>query len=127
MLLMAGLPPKAIPILLTVRELDHGGIERDVRKIALNLNRSRFEPHVASYKAEGMRFEELSRARVPFLHLPLSSLKSLSAMTFALYTRMIRRPYSLFRLLKLSVFLRFYPALWATANCSTSEPVGRYA
>src|SRR5438445_5255078 len=75
----SALAPKAIPILLTVRELHHGGIERDVTKIALNLNRSRFEPHVASYQAEGMRFEELSRAGVPFLHLPLSSLKSLIA------------------------------------------------
>ena len=28
-------------------------------QIALHIDRSRFEPHVASYKAEGMRFEEL--------------------------------------------------------------------
>jgi glycosyltransferase involved in cell wall biosynthesis len=83
----SALPPKAIPILLTVRELHHGGIERDVTKIALNLNRSRFEPHVASYQAEGMRFEELSRAGVPFLHLPLSSLKSLSALSAAMKVR----------------------------------------
>jgi L-malate glycosyltransferase len=83
----SALPPKAIPILLTVRELHHGGIERDITKIALNLNRSRFEPHVASYHAEGMRFEELSRAGVPFLHLPLSSLKSPSALSAAMKVR----------------------------------------
>lgn len=83
----SAIPPKAIPILLTVRELHHGGIERDVTKIALNLNRSRFEPHVASYHAEGMRFEELSRAAVPFLHLPLSSLKSPSALSAAMKVR----------------------------------------
>jgi len=83
----SALAPKAIPILLTVRELHHGGIERDVTKIALNLNRSRFEPHVASYQAEGMRFEELSRACVPFLHLPLSSLKSLSALSAVMKVR----------------------------------------
>jgi glycosyltransferase involved in cell wall biosynthesis len=83
----SALLPKAIPILLTVRELHHGGIERDVTKIALNLNRSRFEPHVVSYHAEGMRFEELSRAGVPFLHLPLSSLKSLSALSAAMKVR----------------------------------------
>src|SRR5438034_2166263 len=81
------LPPKAIPILLTVRELHHGGIEHDVTKIALNLDRSRFEPHVASYQAQGMRFEELSRAGVPFLHVPLSSLKSPSALSAAMKVR----------------------------------------
>jgi L-malate glycosyltransferase len=80
-------PQKPTPILLTVRELHHGGIERDVTKIALNLDRSRFEPHVASYQAEGMRFEELSRAGVPFLHVPLSSLKSPSALSAAMKVR----------------------------------------
>jgi glycosyltransferase involved in cell wall biosynthesis len=70
--------PTPIPILLTVRELHHGGIERDVTKIALALDRSRFDPCVASYQAEGMRFEELTRARIPFLHIPLTSLKSAS-------------------------------------------------
>jgi len=68
------------PILLTVRELHHGGIERDVTKIATTLDRSRFEPHVCSYQREGMRFEELMHAGVPFLHLPVSSLKSATAL-----------------------------------------------
>jgi L-malate glycosyltransferase len=80
-------PVKPIPILLTVRELNHGGIERDVTKIALQLDRSRFEPHVASYHAEGMRFEELKRARIPYLHLPVSSLKSPTAIKAALRLR----------------------------------------
>jgi glycosyltransferase involved in cell wall biosynthesis len=80
-------PPKPTPVLLTVRELHHGGIERDVTKIALKLDRSRFEPHVASYQAKGMRFEELSRAGIPFLHLPLSSLKSRSALSAAMKLR----------------------------------------
>jgi glycosyltransferase involved in cell wall biosynthesis len=75
---------RPIPILLTVRELNHGGIERDVTKIALTLDRSRFQPHVASYRAEGMRFEELSRAGIPFLHVPLASLKSPTALSAAL-------------------------------------------
>ena len=77
-------PAKPIPILLTVRELNHGGIERDVTKIALTLDKSRFQPHVASYRAEGMRFEELSRAGIPFLHVPLSSLRSPTALSAAL-------------------------------------------
>jgi L-malate glycosyltransferase len=80
-------PGKPIPILLTVRELHHGGIERDVTKIALKIDRSRFEPHVASYHAEGMRFEELSSAGVPFLHVPLSSLKSPTALSAAMRIR----------------------------------------
>jgi L-malate glycosyltransferase len=78
---------KPIPILLTVRELNLGGIERDVTQIALKIDRSRFEPHVASYQSEGMRFEELRRAGVPFLHLPVTSLKSPTAVSAALRMR----------------------------------------
>ena len=80
-------PSKSTPILLTVRELDHGGIERDVTKIAIHLDRSRFEPHVASYRAEGLRFDELTEAGVPVLHLALSSLKSPSALSAAMCVR----------------------------------------
>jgi glycosyltransferase involved in cell wall biosynthesis len=76
-----------IPILLTVRELNIGGIERDVTQIALKIDRSRFEPHVASYQSEGMRFEEMRRAGVPFLHLPVTSLKSPTAFSAALRMR----------------------------------------
>jgi glycosyltransferase involved in cell wall biosynthesis len=78
---------KPVPVLLTVRELDCGGIERDVTKIALKIDRSRFEPHVASYQAEGMRFEELTRASIPFLHVPVSSLKSPGALSAAMRIR----------------------------------------
>lgn len=78
---------KPVPILLSVRELNLGGIERDVTQIALKIDRSRFEPHVASYRTEGLRFEELSNAGVPFLHLPLTSLKSPTAITAAMKIR----------------------------------------
>ena len=78
---------KPVPILLTVRELNCGGIERDVTKIALEIDRSRFEPHVASYQAKGMRFEELNRAGIPFLHVPFSSLKSPTAVSAAMRVR----------------------------------------
>ena len=78
---------KPVPILLTVRELHHGGIERDVTKIAIHLDRTRFEPHVASYRAEGLRFEELTEAGVPVLHLPVSSLKSLTVLSAAMRVR----------------------------------------
>ncbi|MBZ5662465.1 MAG: glycosyltransferase family 4 protein [Acidobacteriia bacterium] len=87
----AGTAPRAavkpVPILLTVRELNLGGIERDVTQIALNIDRTRFAPHVASYRSEGMRLEELRAAGVPLLHLPVTSLKSPSAVSAALGLR----------------------------------------
>jgi len=84
-----------IPILLTVRELHHGGIEHDVTKIAIHLDRSRFEPHVATYHAEGMRFDELTRAGVPILHLPVSSLKSPTALSAAMRMRRYIREHAI--------------------------------
>ena len=77
------MPSAPIPILLTVRELHHGGIENDVTKLAIHLDRSRFEPHVATYQTEGMRFEELQQAGIPVLRLPVSSLASFSALSAA--------------------------------------------
>ena len=76
-----------VPVLLTVRELNTGGIEHDVTKIAIHIDRSRFEPHVACYQAGGIRFEELRLAGVPILHLPVSSLKSPSAFLAAIRMR----------------------------------------
>ncbi len=76
-----------VPVLLTVREMNTGGIEHDVTKIAIHLDRSRFEPHVACYQAGGIRFEELRLAGVPILHLPVSSLKSPSAFLAAIRMR----------------------------------------
>jgi glycosyltransferase involved in cell wall biosynthesis len=67
---------RPIPILLSVRELNYGGIERDVTKIALKIDATQFQPHVASYQPHGMRFEELKAAGIPFLHLPVASLRS---------------------------------------------------
>jgi len=88
-------PARPIPILLTVRELHHGGIEHDVTKIAIHLDRSRFEPHVATYHAEGMRFDELTRAGVPILHLPVSSLKSPTALSAAMGMRRYIREHAI--------------------------------
>jgi glycosyltransferase involved in cell wall biosynthesis len=78
---------KPIPILLTVRELNTGGIECDVAKIAMHLDRSQFEPHVACYRTGGIRFEELRLAGVPILHLPVTSLKSPSTWSAAFLIR----------------------------------------
>jgi glycosyltransferase involved in cell wall biosynthesis len=78
---------RPIPVLLTTRALDIGGVERDVTKIAIHLNRSRFEPHVGCYQASGMRYEELRAAGVPLLHLPMDSLLSSSAVASAIRMR----------------------------------------
>ena len=74
---------RPVPILLMVRELNLGGIEHDVTKIAIHIDRFRFEPYVASYNAHGRRYEELRQANVPVLHLPLNSLMSKAAVVAA--------------------------------------------
>lgn len=76
-------PGAPVPILLMVRELGLGGIERDVTKLALRLDRSRFTPSVATYKPEGPRYDELRNAGVPVLHLRFPSLLSPQALSAA--------------------------------------------
>jgi glycosyltransferase involved in cell wall biosynthesis len=76
-------PARPVPVLLMVRELGLGGIERDVAKLALGFDRTRFTPYVATYKPQGPRFEELQRAGVPILHLQFPSLLSLQALSAA--------------------------------------------
>jgi len=72
-------PQDPVPILLMGRHLHQGGVERDLTKVALHLDRSRFTPHVATYFDSGIRFEELRAAKVPLLHLPVTSIVSWSA------------------------------------------------
>jgi len=69
------------------RDLDQGGVQRDVAKIAMGLDRKRFEPHVATYFAEGLRYQELRAAGVPLLHVPLTSLLSAQALQSAIKMR----------------------------------------
>jgi glycosyltransferase involved in cell wall biosynthesis len=73
-----------IPIVLVVRELGSGGIERDVAKLALCLDRSRFSCHVAAYQPEGVRASELRAAGVPIVRLDVPSLKSARALRTAI-------------------------------------------
>jgi len=68
-------------ILLMVRELHHGGSERQLTEIALGLDRARFRPHVGAFRAEGIRADDLRAAGVPILHLPVRSYKSFDALT----------------------------------------------
>jgi glycosyltransferase involved in cell wall biosynthesis len=51
------------------------------------MDRSRFEPHIASYRAEGIRFDELKSAGVPIVEVPFRSLKSLTAISAAIQVR----------------------------------------
>ena len=67
------------PILLTVRMLDQGGCERDLARIALNIDRSRFEPHVGCFFREGVRLPDLTGAGIPVAEFPLRGLKSYSS------------------------------------------------
>lgn len=59
-----------------VRELGIGGSERDLTKLAMRLDRSRFEPHVGCLREEGMRADELRRAGIPIVRFPVTSFRS---------------------------------------------------
>src|SRR3954451_11836266 len=67
------------PILLTVRMLDQGGCERDLARVALNIDRSRFEPHVGCFFREGVRLPDLTNAGIPVTEFPLRGLKSMAS------------------------------------------------
>jgi L-malate glycosyltransferase len=54
------------------RALSDGGCERDMTKLALTLDRQRFEPHVGSF-LDGNRRAEIEAAGVPILNLPVTS------------------------------------------------------
>jgi len=84
-------PARPISVLLVVRELSSGGIERDVTKLALGFPRDQFIPYVATYKPAGPRFEELTQAGVPILHLDLASIASMKALKAALGLRRLIR------------------------------------
>lgn len=56
-----------------VRSLDHGGCERDAAKIAIGLDRARFEPHVAVFHEGGFRTPEVVAAGVDIVHVPVTS------------------------------------------------------
>ncbi len=61
------------PVLLLVESLGHGGCERDATKIAVGLDRSRFQPHIAAFHTGGFLTPQLEAAGVPILSLPLRS------------------------------------------------------
>lgn len=58
-----------------VRELGPGGSERQAAEIARSIDRRRFAPHVVCF-SQGIRADELRRAGVPILRLPVKSFRS---------------------------------------------------
>ncbi len=66
--------PAPVAVLVVVRKLDYGGIERDVTKLVVGLDRNRFTPSVAVYQAGGGRSAEVAQAGIPILDLNISSL-----------------------------------------------------
>src|SRR5580704_13771220 len=70
-------------ILLMVRELHHGGSERQMTETALGLDRELFEPHVGAFRTGGVRGDELRAAGVPILHVPVRSFKAPGSLTAA--------------------------------------------
>lgn len=72
----------AIDVLLMCRTLHAGGTERQLTKIAVALDRSRFRPHVACFRTggdDGFYAPELHAAGVHLTELPVRSFKSWSA------------------------------------------------
>src|SRR5215467_6867218 len=66
-------------VLLMVESLGHGGCERDAAKIAIGMDRSRFEPHVAVFHEGGFRRAEVEAAGVPIVSIPVRSFYNASA------------------------------------------------
>lgn len=67
-------------ILLMARELHQGGSERQLTEIALGLDAARFEPHVATFRPEGLRGDQLRAAGVPVVQFPVLSFRSSGAL-----------------------------------------------
>ncbi len=68
--------PKPWPVLLMTQDLDIGGCQRDLTKLALGIDRSRFEPHAGCFRFTGVRIEELRRNKIPIAHFPVYSFRS---------------------------------------------------
>ncbi len=71
--------PSPVNILLMARTLGAGGTERQLTELARSLPPNRFCAHAACFYDDGFRAEELRRAGIPVLALPVRSLLSASA------------------------------------------------
>lgn len=61
-----------------VQSLGHGGCERDAAKIAMGLDRDRYEVHVGVLRAGGFRVPEVVASGIPVAEFALSSLMNRS-------------------------------------------------
>src|SRR5436309_1095446 len=61
------------PILLVCQELTQGGSERQLTETARSIDRGRFTPHVACFRPNGIRYEELRAQDIPVVTFPISS------------------------------------------------------
>jgi glycosyltransferase involved in cell wall biosynthesis len=65
-----------LSVLMMARELNFGGIERDVSKLARHLSKFGISPHVACFRPGGVRWREIEDAGIPVLAMPLTSFAS---------------------------------------------------
>jgi glycosyltransferase involved in cell wall biosynthesis len=70
-------------VLLISYWLESGGSERQLTEIALGLDRSRYEPHVGTFHAHGILYEQIRSAGVPIVQFPLRSFLHPSIVTVA--------------------------------------------
>lgn len=68
-----------VPVLLLVREPHYGGCERDMARLAIHMDRTRFTPHVGCFRPEGLQRPALEAAGVPLVTFDVPSFKSLAA------------------------------------------------
>ena len=62
-----------------VREPHYGGCERDMARLALHMDRTRFTPHVGCFRPEGLQRPALEAAGVPIVQFDVPSFKSWNA------------------------------------------------
>lgn len=74
---------KPAGVLLLVREPDMGGCERDMARLALHIDRTRFTPHVGCFRPDGMQRRAIEAAGVPVVRFDVPSFKSWSAVRAA--------------------------------------------
>ncbi|MBV8569594.1 MAG: glycosyltransferase family 4 protein [Acidobacteriaceae bacterium] len=104
------------PVLIMVRSLDEGGCERDAAKLAIGLDRDRFEPHVGVFYAAGFRTPELEAAGVPIVELPVRSLRNASAIEGARRMRAYIRQHDIRLIHSLDIPLSLFAAPVARLN-----------
>jgi L-malate glycosyltransferase len=68
------------PVLLMVRALELGGSERQMAELAQALDKSEFAAHVGCFHDDGFRAQELRRAGIPILALPVRSFMAFNAL-----------------------------------------------